>query len=100
MLQNHINSFSEQINTCLPFYMQMVQQLQQWVSAYQVFNTFEIIIGNSCDVYLNSNSDCLQITTNNGGMCKILLKNNTLIISINYGIEPNNYLNYYNEIAI
>lgn len=42
----------------------------------------------------------LQITTNNGGMCKILLKNNTLIISINYGIEPNNYLNYYNEIAI
>lgn len=65
MLQNHINSFSEQINTCLPFYMQMV-----------------------------------QLTTNNGGMCKILLKNNTLIISINYGIEPNNYLNYYNEIAI
>lgn len=50
--------------------------------------------------HINSNSDCLQITTNNGGMCKILLKNNTLIISINYGIEPNNHLNYYNEIAI
>lgn len=100
MLKNCIKSFTEQINTCLPWYTQMLQQLQQGVSAYKVFNTFEIIIGNSCDVYLSSNIYCLTITTNNGGISTITLNNNKLIIDINYGIEPHNYLNYYNETAI
>lgn len=77
MLQNCINGFSEQINTCLQIYMQMVQQLQQGVNASKVF----------------SNAD-------NGGISTINLKNNKLILDATYAIATNNYLNYYNETAI
>lgn len=49
---------------------------------------------------VSSNIYCLTITTNNGGISTITLNNNKLIIDINYGIEPHNYLNYYNETAI
>lgn len=54
LLKNYVNSFNEQINTCLPWYTQMLQQLQQGVSAYKVFNTFEII---SCIVYAELNKE-------------------------------------------
>lgn len=100
MLQNQINSFNKQINTCLQIYMQMVQQLKQGVNASTVFNTAEVVLNNNCDAYFNSNTYCLTITTNNGGISTITLNNNKLIIDINYGIEPHNYLNYYNETAI
>lgn len=100
MLQNYINGFSEQINTCLPVYVKMVQQLQQGVSVSEVFNTAEVILSCNCDVYFNSDTCCLTITTINGGISTIILHNNKLIIDSSYGIEPHNYLNYYNETAI
>lgn len=70
MLQNCINGFSEQINTCLQIYMQMVQQLQQGVNASKVFSNAEVVL------------------------------NNKLILDATYAIATNNYLNYYNETAI
>lgn len=51
MLQNCINGFSEQINTCLQIYMQMVQQLQQGVNASKVFSNAEGVLNNNCDAY-------------------------------------------------
>lgn len=99
-LQNCINGFSEQINTCLQIYMQMVQQLQQGVNASKVFSNAEVVLNNNCDAYFNSNTYCLKIVTVNGGISTINLKNNKLILDATYAIATNNYLNYYNETAI
>lgn len=38
LLKNYVNSFNEQINTCLPVYMQMVVQLQQGLNVSKVFD--------------------------------------------------------------
>lgn len=100
MLQNCINDFSEQINTCLQIYMQMVQQLQQGVNASKVFSNAEVVLNNNCDAYLNSNTYCLKIVTVNEGISTISLKNNKLILDATYAIATNNYLSYYNETAI
>lgn len=100
MLQNCINGFSEQINTCLQIYMHMVQQLQQGVNASKVFSNAEVVLNNNCDAYFNRNTYCLKIVTVNGGISTIDLKNNKLILDATYAIATNNYLNYYNETAI
>lgn len=102
LLKNYVNSFNEQINTCLPVYMQMVVQLQQGLNASKVFDIAEIVLSYTCDVNIcvYNNIYSLTITTINGGMSTIKLKNNKLILDVSYVIEENNYLNYYNETDI